>query len=297
MKAQRLISAFFLAWLLLLGLAGRAFAVPPAAPAILAPANGASVQIPFTLQWSAVNDPTIIAYNWQVSPSSTFSPVVKNGSTNGATQAALSGLANGTYFVRVQAVNNGFEQGAWSATRSFTVSGASAQAPGVAQLAPPVGYSTFHPFESMRFTWSAVPGAVSYIFEAATDARFPVLSTLHFDNIPDPQYGFAIGNPEGNYTARVFAVNADGTVGQPSNTIQFSVFFNNPVPPAPQPVSPANGVTLTLPITFQWTPSINPQDLGYEFQISTRSDFATTEELAQVTLPPTNVVSQATGTI
>lgn len=280
MRAHRFpyLAAFLcLACVILLGFASRALAVPPSAPTVLAPANGASVQIPFTAQWSAVSDPGIIAYNWQISPSSTFSPVVKNGSTNGATQAAVSGLANGTYFFRVQAVNSGFEQGAWSTAIGFTVTGATAQAPGVASLDPPVGYSTFHPYETMHFTWSAVPGAVSYIFEASTDPSFPVVSTIKFDNIPQPLYGFAIANPEGNYTARVSAVSADGTIGQPSNTIQFSVFFSNPVPPPPQPVTPTGGTTLTLPITFHWADTVNPQDAGYELQISSFSDFRTND--------------------
>lgn len=299
MRADRLYAALLhLLCAVLLAVAPRALAVPPSAPTVLAPANGASVQIPFTAQWSAVSDPGIIAYNWQVSTSSTFSPVLKVGSTSGATQAAVSGLANGSYFFRVQAVNSGFEQGAWSATRSFTVTGASAQAPGVPVLDPPVGYSTFHPWEAMRFTWSAVPGATSYIYEASTDARFPVTNTIRIDNIPQPEYGFAIANPEGNYTARVYAVNADGSVGQPSNNITFSVFYANPVPPAPQPVAPAAGATLTLPITFSWTHTLNPQDSGYELQISPFSDFRTNEVPTAVQITPNSYVirSLTTGT-
>src|SRR2546425_3154398 len=47
-------------------------------------------------------------------------------STNGATQDIVSGLANGTYFWRVQAVNGAFVQGAWSPAQSFNVTGAGA---------------------------------------------------------------------------------------------------------------------------------------------------------------------------
>jgi hypothetical protein len=81
----------------------------PPAPSPLAPANGAQVTVPFTISWSAVSDPRgIVAYNWQVSPSSTFSPVIELNSTSGQTQDTVSGLANGTYFWRVQAVNGNF---------------------------------------------------------------------------------------------------------------------------------------------------------------------------------------------
>src|SRR5918912_3256686 len=71
----------------------------PPAPAPLAPANGASVTVPFTISWSAVSDPSgIVAYNWQVSPSSIFSPVVAQNSTSGQTQDTVGGLAARTYF-------------------------------------------------------------------------------------------------------------------------------------------------------------------------------------------------------
>src|SRR5919109_5308917 len=93
----------------------------PSAPAPLSPTSGASVQIPFAISWSSVSDPAgIVAYNWQVSASSNFSPVSLQDSTSGQTQATVSGLANGTYFWRVQAINASFVQGAWSAVRSFT---------------------------------------------------------------------------------------------------------------------------------------------------------------------------------
>ena len=85
----------------------------PAAPVPAAPASGSSLLEPFTISWSAVSDPNgIVAYNWQVSPSSAFATVILQNSTSGATQDSVSGLANGTYFWRVQAVNGAFQQGA-----------------------------------------------------------------------------------------------------------------------------------------------------------------------------------------
>src|ERR1051325_10147238 len=86
--------------------------VPPA-PAPLSPANGADVIEPFSIVWSAVNDPSgIVAYNWQVSTSPTFVPVIRQDSVNGqTTQDTISGLTFGTYYWRVQAANGAFEQG------------------------------------------------------------------------------------------------------------------------------------------------------------------------------------------
>jgi hypothetical protein len=103
---------------------GRVVAAPPPAPSPVSPADGASVTEPFTISWTAVSDPSgIVGYNWQVSSSSTFTSVLLQNSTSGATQASVSGLANGTYFWRVQAANGAFEQGAWSQPSGFSVTG------------------------------------------------------------------------------------------------------------------------------------------------------------------------------
>jgi hypothetical protein len=295
MKRQ-LFWALALAGALVVGF-DRHLAAVPVAPTPLAPANGGSLQEPFTISWSAVSDPSgIVGYNWQVSPSSSFSTVILQDSTSGATSDTVSGLANGTYFWRVQAANGSFEQGAWSQTRSFTVTGVSAGAPGTPTLAPPKAYTTFHPYEVMVFTWSAVPGAATYLFQAATDSSFPVTTSIQFDNIPNTTYSFAIGNPEGNYFARVFAVDANGTRSAPSNLQSFSVFFNNPVPPALTPLSPPNGSTLTLPITIKWSESPNPQPSGYDLEIAKDSGFKTIEILdAQLNDPTRTELSLTPG--
>ncbi|OLE56233.1 MAG: hypothetical protein AUG74_19690 [Bacteroidetes bacterium 13_1_20CM_4_60_6] len=279
------------------GAAARIFAAPPPAPAPLTPVSDASVQEPFTISWSSVSDPSgIVAYNWQVSSSSSFTPVILQNSTNNGqtTAATVSGLANGTYFWRVQAVNGAFEQGAWSAARSFSVAGVGPGAPGTPSLGPPKAYSTFHPYEVMTFNWTAAAGAVTYVFQAATDPSFPVATRIQFDNIPNTTYSFAIGNPEGNYFARVLAVNANGIFSAPSNVISFSVFFNNPVPPALTRLSPPDGVTLTLPITLTWSASPNPQPSGYDLQIARDSNFQSIEDLDSQLNDPTRTVLSLT---
>jgi hypothetical protein len=261
--------------ILFISAGGRAIAAIPAAPSPVSPADGASVTEPFTISWTAVSDPSgIIGYNWQVSSSSTFSALLLQNSTNGATQDSVSGLANGTYFWRVQAVNGAFEQGAWSQPRSFTVTGAG----GAPSLGPPKGYSTFHPLEVMTFTWSAVPTAATYALQYSTDPSFSVSSTGEFNNIPETTFSFAIASPEGNYFARVFAVDSNGNFSAPSNVISFSVFYNNPLPPPPAIVSPVNNPTLTLPVTLTWEHVANPQPSGYEIQIAKDSGFQTIEE-------------------
>jgi len=281
-----------------LSVTGRSAAAAPPAPSPTSPADGAIVTQPFTISWTAVSDPSgIVAYNWQVSSSSAFTSVLLQSSTNGATQAAVSGLADGSYFWRVQGVNGDFVQGAWSQPRSFTVSGAGTGSPGTSSLGPPQGYSTFHPFEVMTFTWSAVPDAASYVLQYSMDSTFPVSSSGKFDNIPNTTFSFAIANPEGNYFLRVFAVDANGIFSAPSNVISFSVFYNNPLPPPPSPVAPANGTTLTLPVTLEWTHVANPQPSGYEIQIARDSSFSSIEvDDPQLNGPTRKILSLTSGT-
>ncbi len=274
-----------------------AAAAVPAAPSPIAPAAGASVTSPLSISWSAVTDPSsIIAYNWQVSASSTFGTVVAQNSTMGPTQDTVSGLTNGTYFWRVQAVNGAFVQGTWSQARSFVISGTTAGGLSAPTLNPTHAYSTFHPREVIVFSWTPVPGAASYILQAATDSSFPVATRLQFDNIPNPTFSFAEAD-EGSYSARVFAVDANGILSAPSNTISYTVFYNNPIAGPPSIISPTGNGTLTLPITFKWTDVLNPQPSGYELQIAKDSNFGTIEEDdPQLNDPTRTVLSLTPGT-
>ena len=60
---------------------------------IVAPANGASVSEPFNVSWTSVtsNPSGVIAYNWQVSTSSTMTPVVYQHSVNSPGASARIG--------------------------------------------------------------------------------------------------------------------------------------------------------------------------------------------------------------
>ena len=291
----RSLTLFFV--ILGLSATSRAVLAAPPSPSLVSPADGAVVSEPSTISWTAVSDPSgIVAYNWQVSSSSAFTSVLLQSSTNGATQDTLSGLADGSYFWRVQAVNGQFVQGTWSQPGSFTVTGAGTGSPGTPSLGPTKGYSTFHPFEVMTFIWSAVPDAATYVLQYSTDPSFPVSTRGEFNNIPDTTFSFAVANPEGNYFARVFAVDANGVFSAPSNVISFSVFYNNPLPPPPSPVAPANGTTLTLPVTLEWTHVANPQPSGYEIQIARDSAFTSIElDDPQLNGPTRQILSLTSG--
>jgi len=279
----------------------------PAVPALLGPSNGASVTVPLRISWSATLNPSVVngGYNWQVSRSSTFSTLVLADSTNPATtEDMVSGLTAGTYFWRVQAVDPSGSS-AWSQARSFVVTGAGPGTPGTPVLAPTRGYSTFHPWELIHFDWSEVPNAVTYRLEVSNDPNFPLgtvpagTTTFWNDNIPTNSDAY-IHTMVGNWFARVFAVDADnpqeGIRSLPSNVIQFSSFYNNPIGPPPQLLSPLGDPTLTLPVTLTWAHVPNPQPMGYVLQIARDAGFSNIEwSYNQYTEPSQEMLSLTSG--
>jgi hypothetical protein len=275
----------------------------PAAPTPLGPSNGASVLVPFKISWSAVTDPTGIAgYNWQVSTTSSFSSLTQRDSTLGTvTEDTVGGLANGTYFWRVQAVNGDLVQGAWSETWSFAVTGA-AEGSLAAPTLSLVHGTSFHPFESFGFSWTAVEGASLYILEWSRDSSFPADSTSKIDNIEGTTTGMTIGDfcdgcEQGTYFARVYGIDADRNPGQKSNTVSWTISYDAPLAPPPTPLAPASGATLTLPIELDWSDAPNPQPMGYEVQISRNSSFTDIEEhIPQLTNSRILLLSLTSGT-
>ena len=305
MRLRRLSFLVAVQLIIMLGSAARP-AAAPSAPTLLTPANGASATVPLKITWSSTLNPANIngGYNWQVSKSSTFSTLVLGDATNPATtEDMVSGLANGTYFWRVQAVDN-TGVSAWSAPRSFVVTGPGPGSLAAPVLAPTRGYSTFHPWEFIHFDWSVVPNAVTYRLEVSNDPSFPVgpvpagTTTFWNDNIPTNSDGY-VHTMIGNWFARVFAVDADnpqeGVRGLPSNVIQFSVFYNNPIGPPPQLLSPLGNPTLTLPVTLNWAHVPNPQAMGYLWEVATDPGFNNIEAFNNQYTEPTAVMLSLTS--
>ncbi len=261
------------------------------------------------MSWSAVPDPsgeTIIGYNWKVSQSPNMTPLVFADSTGGTTtQDTLSGLVAGTYFWQVQSVSNTGQQGEWSSEQGFTISGAGPGTQATPVLNPTRGYSTFHPLESVHFSWSAVAGAPTFRLEVSNDQNFflsnPAVMSFANDNIRATSDGF-VHHPslgEGTFYARVFATDSDFTGGirsLPSNVIEYSVFYNNPIGPAPVLIAPVNNEILTLPVTLEWAHVPNPQVMGYVWEVATDPGFTKIEAFNnQYTEPRAVMLSLTAG--
>jgi hypothetical protein len=246
----------------------------PPAPAIVGPGNGAQLLEPLILSWTAVSDPSgILGYNWEVSTTSTFTVVAMQNSTNdGVLQDRLSGLPNGTYFWHVDVVNGAFVTSAWSAARSFTITGQAPGTPGTPAFTGPAGGSQFHPYETYSYTWTAAPNAVSYRWEYdIVDSRFSG-SQLNVMPTSITSQRFTFAQPVVIF-ARVRGVAADGTLGLPSATLQVNITYSAPLPPAPILLGPANGAHVSLPITLTWNDDPNPQDNEYTLEIADDPNF------------------------
>lgn len=102
----------------------------PAAVSPVAPANGASVQLQFFLDWSDTPNPQIPAYDLEFNNSASFalaSNVLLLSPSRSDYMITRDLLAPGNYFWRVRALH-GDIAGPWSAGRAITVT---------APIAPP----------------------------------------------------------------------------------------------------------------------------------------------------------------
>src|SRR3954465_13055974 len=268
--------------------ASAATVTPPPAPALVAPAAGASVVEPFTLQWGAVVDPDgpIGSYTWQVATSSTFARVVASGFTQEslpgipvATTDTVSGLPVGSYFWRVQASQTvggtvGSIDSAWSTANAFTVTGLGA-APGTSSFTSPATGTSFHASEFFDITWAAVPDAQYYLLEADDEPTFSYPLALTSDSM---QFGTKFragwGNEIPNIYYRVRAVSAAGVRGLPSPTLNVKVTNAAPSPAAPTLLSPIGGASRSIPLTFDWTDTPNPETPAYDLDIDDDPAFA-----------------------
>ena len=144
---------------------------PPSAPTLNSPANGATVSLPVTLDWSDVTNVT--SYTVQVDDSSGFtSPLVVQQSVT-ASQLSVSNLASVQHWWRVQALNAAGASD-WSAVRTFTPAsggGGSGPLPAPSLLSPP-NDARFLPGSTITFDWTDVAGAATYTIQIDDSETF-----------------------------------------------------------------------------------------------------------------------------
>jgi hypothetical protein len=141
--------------------------VPPSAPTLSAPANGATNQpLAQTLSWDASAGAT--SYRVQLSTSATFATTLVNDSTLTGTSRAVGPLTNNTtYYWRVNA-KNAAGTSAFSAASSFTTVVAPPSAP---TLASPANNATNVQLTT-TLSWNAATGATGYHLQVSTLSSF-----------------------------------------------------------------------------------------------------------------------------
>ena len=100
---------------------------PPPKPKLSLPANGSRLgfitkQAP-TFQWSAVTDPSGVAYTWQIATDAGFVnfvvPEISDLTDNHYTLPQVQALPYGTYYWRVKAIDGAQNDSGWTTTYSF----------------------------------------------------------------------------------------------------------------------------------------------------------------------------------
>ncbi len=237
--------------------------VPPRAPALLQPANGAALNtlIP-TLSWTAVTG--ALTYDILITDVSRANPPFSaNGITSTSFNVPAGALSAGaTYFWQVRAVNvfgaSGFT------TRSFrTPAGPTPPRP----LAPRAG-STLTGLAT-QLTWSAVAGAITYEVQVSTNARFTVL-VAQGTGLTDTSFDILAGTLRGSalYFWRV-RVTTDLGVSRWSIASNFRTPLGPRVPPI---LDAPRGIAPSLTPTLLWH-EVRPEAASFDLQLSTSPRF------------------------
>jgi hypothetical protein len=236
---------------------------PLTAPTLLQPANGATVTLPVTLEWSKVEDAG--GYVVQMANDSAFASV-RVSRWVWATQLLVRDLPRGvTVWWRVKAVRPGAE-GPWSNVWSFkTPAPPPLTAPTLLQ--PADGSTVALP---VTLKWSKVEGAAAYVVQMAKDKTFSAVGATRWV----PATELVLGDLPRGVTVwwRVKAVRP-GAEGPWSNVWSFNTPVLAPPPTLEAPVltAPANGSTVSAPVMMQWQAVAGAK--AYQVQVAKNNAF------------------------
>ena len=223
--------------------AGATATIAPAAPSnFSASASGSTV----TLHWSAPSSgDAVTSYVIEAGSSPGLANLANFWTLTTSTTFSASGVAAGTYYVRIRATNSGFAGGGTSDASNeavLTVGAVTCVAPG----APSNLRMTANAGGVVVLAWSAADGnPTSYLVEAGTG---PGLSDLANRNLGSAGTGFTITEvAAGTYYVRLRATNSCGT-SSPSNELTVTAGGAAPTPPTTTPIPSGTGTTVTTRI-------------------------------------------------
>ncbi|GEM_PF-997866 len=178
---------------------------PPAAPALVSPANNAVSQpLSVSFVWNAT--PGASGYHLQIASDTSFSVLAVNDSTLTDTTGLSGVLAHSTtYYWRVRGLNTG-GVGSFSARRSFATIPAAPNAP---VLVLPVDNATSQP-TILALRWNNLAGADNYWLQVSSDSLFAALAFADSSNA-DTSTLVSVLEPASQYYWRVLGENPGGT--------------------------------------------------------------------------------------
>ncbi|MCA9035927.1 MAG: pre-peptidase C-terminal domain-containing protein, partial [Planctomycetaceae bacterium] len=179
--------------------------------------------------------------------------IATDNPTNSLSASLSASVSAGTYYIAVSGT------GQYGALGSYTLSGTVIPLPTIPTMLSPTGtLSILNP----TFQWSQGSGATSYELEVANltlnRSRYYVRTVSGTTHVA--QFAFV----EGDYTARVRTIAADGTLGTWSNTIAFTL--DVPAPSKPIISRPLGEIATSFP-TFVW----NSQAAAFNYTLEVRN--------------------------
>lgn len=198
-----------------------------AAPTLLAPANGASINFPtqpLLLSWAPVLG--AVRYEVAIARDPKMLSLVSGAQTvtTAVSYIPPTTLADGTYYWTVTPVDAGGHAGARSAVRSFAWSWPTATQPSLNDLVEAPEF--FDPLLS----WTSVPGATKYEFEVNFSQDFNSSSRVYSATTVATGFSPLSPLPSNTYYWRVRPINAQGDTGIWSQGPSFTQFFDTAPP-------------------------------------------------------------------
>ena len=220
-----------------------------------------------TVNWNSASDSAsgVKEYNIEFSTTSSFATVSKSATVAGTSFSATD-LADGTYYIRVQAVDNVGNKGAWSTVSSAIVD---TTAPGIVSNVKASQNSG-----TVSLSWSTANdsgvGVQKYNIQYSTSSNFNTITgsetvtgtSCNIQNLND-----------GTYYFRVQAVDKNGNIGSWSSSV--SAMVDRTAPTTPVNLSVSTG---TYNAVLNWSTASDALSgvKEYEYIISSDSSFTST---------------------
>lgn len=158
-------------------------------------------------------------------------------------------LNPGSYQWRVLA-ENGSSQTAYATPKSFTVSATSIKQQSVQLIAPANSLLTNQ--SSVSFQWQSMYGATKYQLEIDTNNFANENAVLYNQTIPGQQVNFSFPKDQ----VYQWRIKAENDTAQAQWSSINSITYDHTPPPVVTLSSPANGLTVALPVNLLWNSSI-----------------------------------------